>query len=85
MKKYVIPGTCPRCGMVPGCQNRDLKPAEREELLRRGCDLTKDVFKRDISTLPNVKGEYNQALAVYHHLVCKPLAYPTWHARVLED
>lgn len=71
--------------MVPGCENRDLSGDERQALILLGCTLDKDVFKRDIATLPKVVGEFNQALAVYHHLVCKRLSYPTWHQRVLRE
>jgi hypothetical protein len=83
-RKYVIRGTCPVCGVVPGCEARDLTGEEWQALKDLDYDLTEDVFGRDIAAPPTRKGYYNQALFEFHRAGHPKPTRPTWHELLLK-
>ncbi len=84
-RAHVIKGTCPICGCVPGCENRDLTSKERQALLELGYKVEQDVFGRDIAMRPKGgPGWFNQALFEYHKAGHPTTDRPTWHERLLK-
>lgn len=83
-KEYVIPGTCPTCGVVPGTVSRPLTGIERCGLLDAGFKLSTNVHGDDIATGPKDGNNWNDALAHFHRAGHPKTVRPTWYERVLD-
>ena len=83
VRRHVIKGTCKVCGLVPGCQARDLTFEEAHALRELGYELAEDVFGDDIAAPPDTKGHFNQALAHYHRAGHPKSTRPTWQQLLL--
>lgn len=82
-KTFVIKGTCPTCGCVPGTVSRPLLLAERWGLEDAGYVVAVNAVGDDIASPPDRRGYFNDALAHFCRAGHPKPVRLTWHQRLL--